>query len=135
MPLIALAVLGGAAYQAKQQKRAADAARAEAARANAAAIRQAETTAAAQRETNEIARQRLTFEMTKNQEEKAKLEAESKKMADQIEAENKAIAEQEMTRIKNMRRYGSRALLSDTRLNPELGLGGGNDSFGSGMSL
>jgi membrane protein involved in colicin uptake len=135
MPLLALAVLGGSYYQARQQKKASEQARLEASRQNAAASEQAKQTLAQQKETNAIAREKLTYEVEKNKEDKAKLESESKKIADQMEAENKALAEQEMTRIKNMRRSGSRALLSDTRLNPELGLGGGADSFGSGMSL
>lgn len=135
MPFIAGALLVGSVYQANQQKKAMEQARMEAARQNAMASKQAEVTAAAQRESNELARQKLTFEIEKNKEDKAKLEAEAKKISDELEAENRTLAEQEMTRIKNMRRTGSRALLSDTRLNPELGLGGGTDSFGAGTSV
>lgn len=135
MPFIAGALLVGSVYQANQQKKAAEQARIEAARQTAAASKQAEVTAAAQRESNELARQKLTFEIEKNKEDKAKLEAEAKKISDELEAENRTLAEQEMTRIKNMRRTGSRALLSDTRLNAELGLGGGGDSFGAGTSV
>lgn len=135
MPFIALAILGGSMYQARQQQKAASQARDEANRQNALAAQQMERQIAAQQAQADVARQSLTTQIAKNADEKAKLEAEAKAASDSLDAERRKLGEQEAARMKSLRRSGSRSLLSDSRLNPELGLGGDSGTLGMGMSL
>jgi chromosome segregation ATPase len=134
MPFLALAVLGGSYYQANQQRKAMEQSRMEAARQNAVATQQMEAQIGAQREQAAVARQRLEYDIAKNANEKAALESSAKKAADELDAERRSMGEQESARMKAMRR-SSRSLLSDSRLSPELGLGGSEDSFGAGVML
>jgi membrane protein involved in colicin uptake len=134
MPFIALAILGGTLYQANQQRQAANAARDEASRANAIAAQQMQAQVAAQQQQADIARRTLDVQIARNAEEKSRLEAEAKKAADEIDAERRKMGEAEAARLKSLRRSGSRSLLSDARLNPELGLGGDNAMLGAGVS-
>ena len=134
MPFIALAILGGTLYQANQQRQAANAARDEASRANAIAAQQMQAQVAAQQQQADIARRTLDVQIARNAEEKSRLEAEAKKAADDIDAERRKMGEAEAARLKSLRRSGSRSLLSDARLNPELGLGGDNAMLGAGVS-
>lgn len=135
MPFIALAVLAGSAYQATQQRNAANQARAEAQRANMIATQQMEQQINVQREQAKIARDRMAYEIEQNASNKAELDKQAKQMADDLEAEKRRMGEQEASRLKSMRRSGSRSLLSDARLNPELGLGTSSDTFGSGTQI
>lgn len=135
MPFIALAILGATAYQANQQRKAASDARDQASRANAIAAQQMEAQINAQRQQADIARQTLDVQMARNAEEKARLESEAKKASDAIDAERRKLGEQEAARLKSMRRSGTRSLLSDTRLNPELGLGNEGAMLGAGVGL
>lgn len=135
MPFIAFAVLGASAYQAQQQRKAADSARSEAARQATAAAQMAEQQLAVQREQASIARERLNTEVSKNSEERARLDSQAKKMADDLEAQQREYAEQEAQRMRAARRGGRRALLSDARMNPELGVGGEGDQLGSGLTV
>lgn len=135
MPFIALAILGATAYQANQQRKAASEAKDQAARANAIAAQQMQAQISAQQQQADIARQTLDVQMARNAEEKARLESEAKKASDAIDAERRKLGEQEAARLKSMRRSGSRSLLSDTRLNPELGLGNDNAMLGAGIGL
>lgn len=135
MPFIAIAILGATAYQANQQRQASNRARDEAARANQVAAQQMEAQIAAQRQQADIARQTLDVQMARNAEEKARLETEAKKASDAIDAERRKLGEQEAARLKSMRRSGPRSLLSDARLNPELGLGGDGAMLGAGVGL
>jgi membrane protein involved in colicin uptake len=134
MPFIALAILGGTLYQANQQRQAANAARDEASRASSIAAQQMQAQVAAQQQQADIARRTLDVQIAKNAEEKSRLEAEAKKAADEIDAERRKMGEAEAARLKSLRRSGSRSLLSDARLNPELGLGGDNAMLGAGVS-
>jgi|LauGreDrversion4_2_1035121.scaffolds.fasta_scaffold1161094_1 chromosome segregation ATPase len=134
MPFLALAVLGGSYYQANQQRKAMEQARMQSAQANAVATQQMEAQIGAQREQAAVARQRLEYDIAKNATEKAALESSAKKAADELDAERRSMGEQESARMKAMRR-SSRSLLSESRLSPELGLGGGGDSFGAGVTI
>jgi membrane protein involved in colicin uptake len=134
MPFIALAILGGTLYQANQQRQAANAARDEASRANAIAAQQMQAQVAAQQQQADIARRTLDVQIARNAEEKSRLEAEAKKAADEIDAERRKMGEAEAARLKSLRRSGYRSLLSEARLNPELGLGGDNAMLGAGVS-
>jgi chromosome segregation ATPase len=134
MPFLALAVLGGSYYQANQQRKAMEQARMQSAQANAVATQQMEAQIGAQREQAAVARQRLEYDIAKNATEKAELESSAKKAADELDAERRSMGEQESARMKAMRR-SSRSLLSESRLSPELGLGGGGDSFGAGVTI
>lgn len=135
MPFIALAILAGTAYQANQQRKAASEAKDQAARASEVASRQMEAQVRAQQEQAQVARETLSSSIAKNMQDRADLEKQAKSAADSIEADRRALAEQEASRIKAMRRSGSRSLLSDARLNAELGLGGGDSTLGAGLGM
>jgi DNA anti-recombination protein RmuC len=136
MPFIALATLGVGIYTANRQAAAASAARADANRQATAASQQAEKQIAAQREAANTARDRLSFEINQSAADRARVEGEAQKMATDLETQQRQYAEEEAKRMTQMRRGGMRALLSQERLNPELGLGSYDAStFGAGMSL
>lgn len=135
MPWLAFAVFAGSAYQANQQRKAADSARADAARESTKAAQMAEQQLAVQREQASIARERLNAEVGKNAEERARLDTQAKKMADDLEAQQREYAEQESQRLKIARRGGRRSLLSDQRLNSELGIGGADNQLGIGLMV
>ena len=136
MPWIALAVLGGAAYQSNQARKEASRARqqaqAESARASQAATQQLQ----AQQEQARIARERLNFEIGKSAEDRTRLEEQAKSMSEQLQAEQRKMAEEESRRMQAARRGGRRALLSGEPLNPELGLGTYEEmALGAGASV
>lgn len=135
MPFIALAVLGASYYQSQQQRKAMSQARDEASRASAVAAEQMSKQAAAQQAQAEIARKTLETSIAANAENKARLEKEVADKTAEMEAERKALGEKEAERIKRMQRSGSRSLLSQTRLAPELGLGDANATLGAGVSI
>jgi hypothetical protein len=135
MPFIALAVLGGSYYQAQQNRQAMSRARDEANRASAVAAEQASKTAAAQQAQADVARETLSRSIAANAENKAKLEKEVADQTAAMEAERKMLGEKEAERIKKMQRSGSRSLLSQTRLAPELGLGNGDMTLGAGIAI
>jgi hypothetical protein len=57
-------------------------------------------------------------------------------MAQELETQQRQFAEEEANRMRQMRRGGMRSLLSQERLNPELGLGAYDaQTFGAGTSL
>lgn len=91
--------------------------------------------AAAQQAQADVARESLTRSMAANAENKAKLEKEVADQTAAMEAERKALGEKEADRIKKMQRSGSRGLLSQTRLAPELGLGDANATLGAGVAI
>jgi hypothetical protein len=64
------------------------------------------------------------------------VDAEAKKMALDLETQQREYAETESNRMRQMRRGGVRSLLSQERLTPELGLGNySTGSFGAGVGL
>ena len=86
---------------------------------------------AAQQAAAETARQRLEAEQARYAEDKAKMEAEAKQRATDLETQRREMAERESGRIRARVRGGRRALLSDARLNPEVGVLGSTSSMGS----
>ena len=135
MPFVALAILGTSMYQAQQQRKAASQARDDASRANAQAASQMEQQISAQRAQADVARATLDNSIAKSAGEKARLETEAKAASDSMDAERRKLGEAEAARLKSLRRSGSRSLLSDSRLNPELGLTNQNDMLGMGTSI
>lgn len=135
MPFVALAVLGAGYYSAQQNRMAMDRARDEASRASAVAAEQMSKQVAAQQAQAEVARQTLQSSIASNAENKAKLEKDIAAQTAAMDAERKALGEQEAERIKKMQRSGSRSLLSQTRLAPELGLGNGDTTLGAGVAI
>lgn len=135
MPFIALAVLGASLYSAQQQRKAASQAKDQAAQQNAQAAAQMEKQIAAQRAQADVARATLDNSIAQSAQQKAKLEAEAQAASDSLDAERRKLGEAEAARLKSLRRSGSRSLLSDSRLNPELGLMNGSDTLGSGVSV
>ena len=135
MPFIAFAVLGASYYQSQQQRKAMNQAKDEASRASAVAAEQMSKQAAAQQAQADVARETLTRSMAANAENKAKLDKEVADQTASMEAERKALGEKEADRIKKMQRSGSRGLLSQTRLAPELGLSDGNATLGAGVAI
>lgn len=135
MPFIALAVLGGTIYQAQQQRNAATQARDQASRQNAQAAAQMEQQISAQKAQADVARATLDNSIAQSAGQKAKLEMEAKAASDSMDAERRKLGEAEAARLKSLRRSGSRSLLSDSRLNPELGLTNQNDMLGMGTAI
>lgn len=128
---IAAAVLGGSFYQAEQASKAAkkarDASAAEARKASA----QMQEQISAQQEQAKVARERLSAETAKYAEQKASLEAEAKATASTLEAERRKLGEEESSKLRARVRSGRRALLSDVRINPEMGLLGADTTLGA----
>lgn len=135
MPWIALAVLGGSAYQASEARKTARAARQQAQTQAAQTFQVQQQQIAAQREQAGIARQRLDYDMAKSREDRARLDSQAKKIADELEAEQRKLAAQESSRMSAMRRGGRRSLISQERLNPELGLTAYEDMLGTGVNI
>jgi len=135
MPFVALAVLGAGYYSAQQNRQAMNKARDDASRQSAIAAEQMSKQAAAQQAQADVARETLTRSIASNAENKAKLEKEVADQTAAMDAERKALGEKEAERIKKMQRSGSRSLLSQTRLAPELGLGSGSEMLGAGVSI
>jgi len=136
MPFIALAVLGASIYTANRQASAASAARADANRQATRAAQQVERQIAAQRQGARTAQERLNFEIGQASEQRAQLEQNAQQMAQDLQTQQREMAEAESNRMRQMRRGGRRSLLSQERLNPEAGLGDfGSAQLGSGASL
>lgn len=122
-------------YQADQQRRAARDARQLARKTAAETLDVQERQLAIQREQADTARERLDYEITKSKEDRAKLDADAKKIADELEAEQRKLSERESSRLSALRRGGRRSLLSQERLNPELGLTAYEDILGTGVNI
>jgi hypothetical protein len=90
---------------------------------------------AAQKEQAAVARERLSAETAKYAQEKASLEAEAKRTADTLEAERRKLGEEESSRLRARVRSGRRALLSDVRINPEMGVLGTDQTSTLGASV
>jgi chromosome segregation ATPase len=136
MPWIALAVLGGAAYQSNQARKEASRAREQAQAETARASQMATQQLQAQQEQAKIARERLNYEIGRGAEDRMRLEEQAKTMSEQLQAEQRKMAEEESRRMQAARRGGRRALLSQERLNPELGLGMyGDTALGAGTMV
>jgi hypothetical protein len=135
MPWLALAFLGGSAYQASEARKSARAARQQAQAQSAQTLQVQQQQIATQRQQAGIARERLDYEMSRSREDRAKLDSEAKKISDELEAEQRKMAKAESSRMSAARRGGRRALLSQERLNPELGLTSYEDILGTGVNI
>lgn len=135
MPFVALAILGTSLYAAQQQRKAASQARDQAAQQNSQAAQQMERQIAAQKAQADVAKASLDNSMAQSAQQKAQLEAEAQAASDSMDAERRKLGEAEAARLKALRRSGSRSLLSDSRLNPELGLTNGADTLGGGVAI
>lgn len=135
MPFIALASLVVGAYSAQQQRAQMSQARDQAAQQSAQAAAQMDRQISAQKAQADVARATLDNSIAQSAGQKAKLESEAQAAADSMDAERRKLGEAEAARLKSLRRSGSRSLLSDSRLNPELGLTNSSDTLGMGTSV
>jgi predicted nucleic acid-binding Zn-ribbon protein len=135
MPWLALAVLGGSVYQAQETRKAARSARNMAKSEAAQTYQTQQQQLAVQRQQANTARERLDYEMSRSREDRARLDSEAKKISDELEAEQRKMAKAESSRMSAARRGGRRALLSQERLNPELGLTSYEDILGTGVNI
>jgi hypothetical protein len=126
---VASAILAGSAYQADQARRSAKEARAMAEREAAVTERQTQQQIELQQQQAGIAKERLAAETAKYAEQKGAMEAEANRIAKELEDERRRMGQEESSKIRARIRGGQRALLSEQRLNPELGV------LGSGMEL
>jgi len=147
MPLIAAAIIGGSLYQANEARRARKGAEDQQRQA----LMQQQRDAAAMRE--ELARQTLEYskqgasleqqaKLAKQQfetaqlqygENKAAMEAKAKEVQAAAEEERRKAAAAEASALKARTRGGRRSLLSQERMNSELGIG--STTLGSGMMV
>lgn len=126
-----------AAQDAKYQSKVA---RQEAEARNAAAQAELQRQTEAQQRQAEVAAQRLEQEKAayeaqnaRYEQEKAKLESETAARTAELEAQRRSVAEKESARMKAARRGGTRSLLSEARLSPELGLTSTTDQYNQVM--
>jgi uncharacterized protein HemX len=128
--------LAGSVYTAEQARKQAGAARSQAQRQAAAASEQASKQLAIQQRQAKIARERLNFEIGQSSENRARVEQEAQRTAQQLEEQQREMAEEESKRMRQLRRGGYRSLLSQERVNPEAGLGEfGSQTLGTGTNL
>jgi len=81
------------------------------------------TMVSAQQDQAKAAREALAAESQRYTEQKAEMEKQAADIQKQIEEQRRKEGKKESARIKAARRGGTRALLSDARLNPEIGIG------------
>lgn len=127
---ISAAILAGSTYQASQAKSAASKARAMAAQEAAAAQKSAEAQLLEQQKQTSIAKERLSAETARYAEQKSTMEAEAKRVAEQLESERRMMGAEESAKMRSRIRGGRRALLSEERLAPEMGVLGAGVSYG-----
>jgi predicted nucleic acid-binding Zn-ribbon protein len=136
MPWISLAILGGSIYSADVARKESKKARAQAEQQSAAASEMAGKQLSIQQEQARTARERLDFEISRSASDRARLETETKKMAEDLEAQQRKLAQEESARMSAARRGGRRSLLSQERLTPELGVSGYDQiNLGAGVSM
>jgi len=80
-----------------------------------------------QQEQAVVAREALTAETARFQEQKAEAEKQAASIQAQIDEQRREAGEKAASQTRARRRGGIRALLSDARLNPEIGLPAAND--------
>ena len=80
-----------------------------------------------QQEQAVVAREALTAETARFQEQKAEAEKQAASIQAQIDEQRREAGEKAASQTRARRRGGIRALLSDARLNPEVGLPAAND--------
>jgi hypothetical protein len=119
---ISAAMLVGSVYQADQARKSAKEARLAAERETGIAQRQADEQIKLQQEQTNVAKERLAAETARYAEQKGAMEAEASRIAKQLEDERRRMGEEESSKMRARIRGGRRALLSDERLAPELGM-------------
>lgn len=137
MPIywLAAATFAGSVYQANEARKSAAKARNASAAEARTATSQMQQQIAAQQEQAKVARERLSAETAKYAEQKASLEAEAKATAATLEAERRKLGEEESSKLRARVRSGRRALLSDVRINPEMGVLGADSTGSLGASM
>jgi hypothetical protein len=126
---ISAAVLAGSIYQTTEARKSAKEARAAAERETAITERQTQQQIEIQQQQAGIAKERLAAETAKYAEQKGAMEAEATRIAKELEDERRRMGQEESSKMRARIRGGRRALLSEQRLNPELGM------LGTGMEL
>lgn len=126
---ISAAVLAGSIYQTTEARKSAKEARAAAERETAITERQTQQQIEIQQQQAGIAKERLAAETAKYAEQKGAMEAEATRIAKELEDERRRMGQEESSKMRARIRGGKRALLSEQRLNPELGM------LGTGMEL
>ena len=126
---LAGAMLLGSAYQAKTARDMAKDARRAAERESAILERQTQQQIEIQQEQSKIAKDRLATETARYAEQKSTMEKESQRIASELDAERRRLGQEESSKMKARIRGGKRALLSDERLTPELGMLGAGTGY------
>lgn len=119
---ISMAILGGSAYQADRARKSANEARRMAQTESAAAQKMADAQLLEQQKQTSIAKERLSAETSRYAEQKGSMEAEAMRIAKELEDERRRMGQEESAKMKARARGGQRALLSEQRLSPELGV-------------
>jgi hypothetical protein len=126
---VASAVLLGSGYQADRARKSAKEARIAAERESAITQQQTEQQIAIQQQQAGIAKERLSAETAKYAEQKGAMEAEANRIAKELEDERRRMGQEESSKMRARIRGGQRALLSEQRLTPEIGM------LGAGMEI
>lgn len=126
---ISAAMLAGSVYQADRARKTAKEARLVAEREAAVTERQTQAQIELQQQQAGIAKERLAAETAKYAEQKGAMEAEAARIAKEMEDERRRLGQEESAKMKARARGGQRALLSEQRLTPELGM------LGAGMEI
>jgi secreted protein with Ig-like and vWFA domain len=126
---IASAVLAGSAYQADRARKTAKEARIVAEREAAVTQSQTQQQIEIQQQQAGIAKERLSAETAKYAEQKGAMEAEANRIAKELEDERRRMGQEESSKMRARIRGGQRALLSEQRLTPEIGM------LGAGMEI
>ena len=129
---IAAATLAGSAYQADRARKSAKEARLAAEREAAVTERQTQQQIELQQQQAGIAKERLAAETAKYAEQKGAMEAEATRIAKELEDERRRMGQEESSKMRARIRGGQRALLSEQRLNPEMGLLGAGTEMSYG---
>ena len=127
---IASAVLAGSVYQADKARQAANEARRMAQTEAAAAQKSADAQLLEQQKQTSIAKERLSAETARYAEQKGAMEAEAARVAKDLEDERRRMGQEESSKMRARLRGGRRALLSEERLAPEMGVLGAGVSYG-----
>ena len=127
---IAAAILAGSTYQANEARKSARKAREVATQEAAAAQTAADAQLLEQQKQTSIAKERLSAETARYAEQKSAMEKEAVRIAGQLEEERRMMGQEESSKMRARIRGGRRALLSEERLNPEMGVLGSGVSYG-----
>ena len=127
---IAGAMLLGSAYQASEARKSAKDARRVAEREAATLERSTAAQIEQQQQQTAVATERLKMETSRYAEQKSTMEKEAERIASELDAQRRQMGAEDSSKMKARIRGGKRALLSEERLNPELGMLGAGISYG-----